>query len=240
MKDKIHKALNDHTTRVFARTQIFIALITVISIASIITETVDSLSRFHGWFLVIEWTSAILFSIEYVARIMTSERKLRYIFSFWGLIDLASIVPTFLSFANLTVLKSARILRLMRLLRIFRMTRIYVTSVQDDKKQKTQGDVARINTVIYFLALFSSIVAFGSAMYVAEQHQPDYANIPLAMIQSAKIVLGGLGQTPATTLPGEIVILFSRLAGLALFGLLISVVGKGLNQLLFGDDKEKK
>lgn len=236
----VDTALNDHTSKLFARTQIFIAIITVVSITSIILETVETLGRFHNLFEIIEWSTATVFGLEYLGRTITTKRKLKYIFSFWGLIDLASTAPTFLSFANLSVLKSARILRLIRLLRIFRLTRIAVAHMQDDKSEKTEADVARINAVIYFLALFSSIVAFGSALYIAEQSQPDYANIPLAMLQSAKIVLGGLGQTPALTMPGEIIILLSRLAGLALFGLLISVVGKGLNQLLFGDEKEKK
>ncbi len=89
------------------------------------------------------------------------------------------------------------------------------------------------------MALSSSFVALGSGLYVVEHQQKAYENIPRAMIEAAKILLGGLGQANATTIPGELVILLGRLVGLALFGLLISVVGNDLNQLIFGSDAKK-
>jgi voltage-gated potassium channel len=237
MKNKIDAALNNHHSRYFAPTQLLIAAVTVISISGIVVETVSSLNNYHVLFAVIEWLTAIFFAFEYVARLTTSKNKLRYIISFWGLLDLISILPTFLSLANLTALKSVRVLRILRLMRIFRLAKISRAYLETHDEAKTERELTRMSTTIYFLALFSSVIALGSILYILEHTQKAYENIPMAMIQAAKIILGGLGQAPASTLAGDITIIVGRFIGLALFGLLISVVGKSLNGLLFGKDK---
>ena len=76
-------------------------------------ETVDSLhDRFHGLFTTCEVVITLIFTLEYIGHVMTAKRKRDYIFSLWGMIDLLAILPTYLQIANITALKSTRILRL--------------------------------------------------------------------------------------------------------------------------------
>jgi voltage-gated potassium channel len=237
MKSKIAVALNSPHSKNFAKVQFIIALVTSISVLGIVLETVSGLGKYQPVFTIIEWATAVFFIAEYVARVATSKSKVRYIFSFWGIVDFVSVLPTVLGIANLTPLKTVNVLRILRLLRIFRLAKITRAYMHTQDRAKSEKELARLNTTVYFLALFTSVVGLGSLLYVIESSQKAYENIPLAMIQAAKIILGGLGQVNALTLAGELSIIVGRFVGLALFGLLISVVGKSLNGLLFGKDK---
>ena len=88
--------------------------------------------------------------------------------------------------------------------------------------------------LLYFMSLLFSIVSLGTLLYAVEGQQEAFANIPLAMSQCTRILLGGLSSVNPSTVLGEFCILFTRLVGLALFGLLISVTGKALQRILFG------
>ena len=121
------------------------------------------------------------------------------------------------------------------MIRIAKISREYLKSHDD---AKSQGESNKINVVIYFLALFTAITIFGSALYLANETQSAYSNIPLGMLEATKILLGGLGQTNPETMTGQIIMLITRFAGLALFGLLISVIGSILSELLFGKQQK--
>jgi voltage-gated potassium channel len=235
----LEKSLDDHTTRHFMGLQVFLAIVTIISILSIILETVPSLARFDHIMMTVEWICVLIFTLEYIARLVISKNKLRYIFSAWGIIDLVSILPTYLHLGNLTFLKSVRALRIQRYLRILRIAKISRAYLQTRDVQQSEAEATLMNFVIYFLALFSAVIAFGAALYAVEHTQADYSSIPLSMLQSARILLGGIGETPPKSIAGEIIMIFTRLGGLALFGLLISVIGTTLNKWLFGHHGHK-
>lgn len=239
-KADIDGALNKPGSKYFAQTQIFLASVVVISITSIILETVHTLNdSYHAVFIFIEWATVAVFSLEYIARLWVSKKKTSYIFSFWGIIDAISILPTYASGINLTFLKSFRDLRILRMLRVARLAKISRTYVVSKDKAETEADFNKMNITIYFMALFSTMIIFASLLYAFDAGTYAYSNIPLAMIQSAKILVGGLGQAATTTLAGEITVIIERFVGLALFGLLIAIIGGVLKQVLFGDIEKK-
>ena len=237
IKTRLFNALEDHKSKEFIPVQIFLSFVTLVSILSIVLETVPSLEEFMNLFLIIEWFSVIIFTMEFLSRVWVNERKLVYIFSFWGLIDIVSILPTYLGLANLTFLKSGRTLRILRFTRILRMGKIFRSYFKNLDMDKRKAAHNQINIAIYFLALASATTIFGSILYVIEHPSPAYANIPLAMLQVVVVLFGGVW-SPSTTLSGEIVILITRLVGLALFGLLISIIGGVLNEWLLGQRKD--
>lgn len=91
-------------------------------------------------------------------------------------------------------------------------------------------------TTVEFTAVgvFTLEYLFGSLLYAVEGHQTEAANIPLAMLWVAKVILGGITQSVPETVWGDIVIVATRFTGLMLFGLLIYVVGDTLTRTLFG------
>lgn len=237
LTDQINESLHDQSSRKFVRFNILLAIVTIISITSIIFETVASLHYFHSVFLIIEWASVIFFTFEYLARIYTTNEKRKYVFSFWGIADILSIIPTFFSLGNWTFLKSVRILRILRLLRLLRLIKIIHIYTGTLRAVDSQEEINKQNIILYFFTLATGVLLSGAVLYTLEHNQKAYENIPLSMLQGAKLLVGGLAIALPQTIGGEIAVVVIRFIGLALFGLLIAIVGGALNQLIFGDKK---
>lgn len=111
--------------------QILIAVI-LLSVAVVLADSVQSLSeRMHGVFFVMEWAFTLMFTLEYVARLSCVRHPWRYATSFFGIVDLVAILPTYLAllFPELHALIDVRILRLLRIFRVFKLV-AYVTEYQ--------------------------------------------------------------------------------------------------------------
>jgi voltage-gated potassium channel len=209
-----------------------LAFITILSIIALVLETVPSLVSYHGVFLGVEYAVATIFTAEYIARLITEPKRWHYVFSFYGLVDLAAILPTYLGLGNLTPLKSARairILRFLRLLRLLKITRMHGLHTHTDL-----DSVYKLNIQIYLVAVFTSLVMLGSALYLSEQAQPAFASIPAAMLWVTHIILGGGPVASPHTGFGMGVELLARFVGLVLFGFLIHIVGSFVNIMLLG------
>ncbi len=111
-----------------------LVLLTVI-VASVLVVILDSVSTYaarHGPVLnALEWTVTALFTVEYVARLVVVQRPWRYATSFFGIVDLMSVLPTYLAFffPELHALIDIRLLRLLRVFRILKLTQ-YLTEIQ--------------------------------------------------------------------------------------------------------------
>ena len=120
----LEKAFTDHQSPLYIEVNNFFALITLISVLFIALEAFGSLQRYAGLFNVVEWIVVALFSFEYICRIIAEKRKIKYIFSFYGLTDLIAVLPTYFGLANFSFLKIARITRILRFLRLTRLVKI--------------------------------------------------------------------------------------------------------------------
>ncbi len=237
-KSLLHDWFYNPDTLGFKVVNDFLAFITIVSVLSIILETVPSLSAYEPLFNLIEYTTVFFFTLEYLARVM-AERKdfTAYIFSFFGLIDLLAIIPSYIGFSNLTFLKTARVLRILRLLRMIRLAKV-TRLIQQEKKELESYRVAyRLNIGIYFFALLSATIIFGTLIYITEHEEAAFSSIPLGMLWSIKPIMGGVAQTEPMTIFGQIIAVSARFTGLVLFGLLIAIVGNGVKKLLFGSTK---
>ena len=220
MQKFLLKAFYKPNSKYFKKVNNFLAAITLISIASVSLETVESFNTYKHIFNWIQFLTIHIFTLEYIGRIIAKNKKpLEYIFSFFGMIDLLAIIPTYLNLTNLTFLKSARILRILRFLRILRIAK--TARLKPETINKEEEDFFHSYKIkIYFFSLFASILIFGSLIYVIESPNPEFANTPLSMIWSAKVLLGGVPQITPTTIFGDVVIILTRFVGLLLFGLL--------------------
>ena len=120
----LKNAFTDYQSPLYMKVNNFFALITLVSVFFISLETVESLQPYMGLFKVIEWITVILFSFEYAGRIIAEKRKFKYIFSFYGLVDLIAVIPTYFGLANFSFLKIARITRVLRFLRMIRLVKM--------------------------------------------------------------------------------------------------------------------
>ena len=116
-KTKLHEVIFEADTRAGKLFDIVLLILILGSVAIVMLESVNSIRREHEQILnIIEWGLTILFSIEYITRIISIKKPLKYIFSFYGLIDLLSILPTYLGLfitgaSSMAAIRSIRLLR---------------------------------------------------------------------------------------------------------------------------------
>ena len=98
LRDKIYRVIFGTDTPAGQRFDIVLIYLILISVAAVILDSIESVNREYGmWLFRLEWVFTLLFSLEYLMRIYSSPKPLHYIFSFYGLVDLLSIVPTYLA-----------------------------------------------------------------------------------------------------------------------------------------------
>ena len=180
IKQRLYSIIFESDTakgKLFDRTIIGLILI---SLLVVILDSVESISkRFDYFFTALEWTFTILFTIEYVARLYCAPQRLKYAFSFYGLIDLLSVIPTYLAllFPELHSLLDIRVLRLIRVFRIFKLTEYY-----SEYNDLTSAIIATKKKIFVFLTLVSmAVLVMGTLMYVVEGAQNGYTSIPVGI-----------------------------------------------------------
>ena len=149
----------------------------LLSVLAAVLTSVEPIARLHAnWLHGAEWFFTILFSIEYVARIVCVRRPLRYAGSFFGVIDLLSILPSYVSLfvPGAHVLLDVRILRLLRIFRILKLT-LYI------QEFSMLGDAlmaSRRKILVFLSTVFLIVFLLGTVMYVVEGPQHGFTSIP--------------------------------------------------------------
>ena len=234
-KKAIFSAFENYDSPYYRLVNDTLALVTIISIASVALETVPSIQN-YSIFKIIEWFSVILFSLEYMLRIWSSPKRLRYIFSFFGLVDLVSILPSLLGVGNLTFLKSARIVRILRFLRLLRLVKLSRV-----KSSRAGGlGVFSLNIFIYFIALISILFIFGLVLHLSSSEGGHYWSIPGGMLWALLVFFSYPPEYEVGGSFGLVITILAKFCGMVMFGLLIGVTGQMLNNFLLGRDNPDK
>jgi voltage-gated potassium channel len=143
-------------------------------------DSVQSVSQRHGTlFNVVEWGFTLAFTVEYVARLATVDRPLRYARSFFGVIDLLSVMPTYLAFffPELHALIDIRILRLLRTFRILKL----VAYVSEYRYLAAALSDSRRKIFVFLAAVLMIQVSMSTLMYVVEGPENGFTNIPTSI-----------------------------------------------------------
>ena len=213
----------------------FLAIATILAVLLVALETVPSLAPYLPYFVLAEYVLVAIFSLEYLIRIYQAPSKLKYIFSFFGLVDLIAILPSMLGFANLTFIKVGRAVRIIRLLRILRLAKLSKVST---KNSAPSSSVYLYNIEIYVAALTIATLILGSLFYIFEHGQAAGSSIPSGMYWSLKVILGELAYPQPETFGGGVTMVLTRITSLVLLGLLINLAGTILRKVLTGSEKD--
>lgn len=239
----LHEGFANEESRLYMIINDFIVFLIFFSILSILLDSVQSIAdKYATFFNVSDWIVVFFFTCEYVANIYVAKRKRDYLFSIWGVIDLLAIIPTYLTGGiDLRAVKVLRILRVLRFLRMMRMLRLLKLAKKASEEYEDSKS-AKISTLkmdlqIYFIALFTILVTFSTAEYYIERgvENTQFTSIPQAMWWCiVTITTVGYGDMYPVTPLGRIVAGMAMLCGVALFGLLMNVIGKSMMSSLFG------
>ena len=229
------RAFYEPNTRIFIIVNDLLSIIIIISIIAVVFESVSEFNQYHQFFLMIEFVAVFIFSAEYICRIIGAPKKLSYIFSLFGFIDLISILPTWLHITNLTPAKSVRALRIIRFLRIMRLAKITRLEHLERPSRKDIAAVIRLNLQIYFITIIFTVVILGNLAYIFEHDSSHFKNIPLSMLWILESLLGGsISTTVPQTYAGIIIFMVARFISLVLLGFLIHIIGNVISHVLLG------
>lgn len=149
----------------------------VASVIVVMLESVTSIREQYGHELyVAEWGFTILFTIEYIARLSCTRRPLRYARSFFGIVDLLAILPTYL-IALFPAARFLMVIRVLRLLRAFRVLKLAAYVRESDLLIRSLA-ASRRKITVFLLAVFATTLILGSLMYLIEGEEHGFDSIP--------------------------------------------------------------
>ncbi|ALN83115.1 ion transporter [Lysobacter antibioticus] len=186
----------------------FDLLLIGVILASVMVIMFDSVPRFHArwaaWLYALEWLFTALFTVEYALRLAVVRRPWRYALSTWGLIDLLSILPTYLSL----LLPGSQSLLVVRILRILRLFRILKLTQYVEEGGVLVGALwrSRRKIFVFICAVLTVVVIFGALMYVVEGPERGFTSIPTGMYWAiVTMATVGFGDIAPTTTLGRFV-----------------------------------
>ena len=198
-KEKLHEIIYEADTKEGKLFDVILLVAIIASVVLVMLESVDSFDKkYHTFLDVSEWIITILFSIEYILRVISIKKPLKYIFSFYGIIDLLSTIPKYLSFVivgshNLAALRALRLLRVFRILKLAR----YV-GASNKLLVALRASRAKIAVFLFFVVIICVIL--GTIMYMIEGEENGFTNIPKSIYWAiVTLTTVGYGDISAAT-----------------------------------------
>ena len=227
--EKLRRFIEDTDTRAGRSFDIFIQILIVASLISFSVSTIpvlsDSTIKFLRYFQVF---TVSIFSIEYILRIVVAKRKLSYIFSFYGLIDLIAILPFYLSFG--IDLRSLRVLRMFRLFRLIKLVRYSKALNRYQRALKLASE----ELIIFLFGVLILFFLAGAGIYFFENPaQPEVFTSIFSSLWWAVITLTtvGYGDIYPITVGGKIFTFFLLIIGLGIIAVPSGILASSLSKV---------
>ncbi len=225
LKEKIHEIIFEADTPMGKAFDVALLILIMASVLVVMLESVHNLqTRYSSFFYALEWGFTIVFTIEYILRLYCVYRPIKYASSFFGIIDLLAILPTYISLFiyGTQYLLVIRGLRLLRVFRIFKLGHFLAEA--DTIVKALRASRAKITVFLTFVLLL--VIVIGSVMYLVEGGQNDgFSSIPRAIYWTiVTLTTVGYGDiTPVTEL-GQFLSAFIMILGYAIIAVPTGIV----------------
>ena len=180
-RHRLHEVIFEADTPAGRTFDIVLLVLIVLSVATVMLESVEQFRTLYGMeLLVLEWVFTVLFTVEYALRLLAVKRPSAYALSFFGVVDLLAILPTYLSLF-LFGTQALVVVRAIRLLRIFRVLKLgnYLDESQVISKSLT---ASRRKISVFLFAIAMIVMIIGAVMSLVEGEQnPGFSSIPLSV-----------------------------------------------------------
>lgn len=231
------RKLFDTSTKLGHRIELFIQILIIISIINFTVQTLPNINpTYQKVSNSIEVVSVFFFSLEYFLRLLSSKKPFKFIFSFFGIVDLLAILPFYLTLG--TDLKSLRAVRLFRLLRLLKFLR-YGDTLKNLKQSfdNVKKELILFSAATLLLIYFSSVGIY----FFENEAQPDaFSSVFNAMWWSvATLTTVGYGDIYPITTGGKIFSTFIVFIGLGLVAVPTGLIASSLTQALNKKSSDK-
>jgi voltage-gated potassium channel len=223
-KQKIYEIIFEADTPAGKLFDVSLLFVILISVALVMLESVESIrTNYYHLLRVLEWAITAIFTIEYAMRIVVIKKSFRYIFSFYGIIDLLSVLPTYI---GLIVIGShslvvIRVLRLLRVFRILKLTRY--TQAGRSLARALWASREKISVFIFFVIILVIIV--GTIMYLVEGEAHGFTSIPRGIYWAiVTLTTVGYGDISPKTAFGQFIASMVMIIGYAIIAVPTGIV----------------
>ncbi|MBL7049374.1 MAG: ion transporter [Nitrospira sp.] len=196
-------------------------------IASVIVVMLDSVKDIHNVYgeelYIAEWFFTFLFSAEYLIRILSLKRPMKYVGSFFGIVDMLAILPTYLSI----ILPGSQYLiaiRILRILRIFRVLKL-VQYISESQQLMSALWASRRKIAVFLFTVLTMIVIFGSLMYLVEGEENGFSSIPKSIYWAVvTLTTVGYGDIAPKTNLGQILASLIMITGYSIIAVPTGII----------------
>ena len=223
-KNRIHEIIVEADTPSGKAFDIVLILVIIASVFVVMLDSVHAISIQYGrLFIILEWIFTVLFTCEYFLRIYSVGKPFKYITSFFGVIDLLAIVPTYLSLI-LPMTKYMITLRILRLLRIFRVMKLIQYIAAADTLMVAMRN-SRRKILVFLLTVMIMVIVFGSAMYIIEGESSGFTSIPRSIYWAVvTLTTVGYGDISPVTALGQFIAAIIMIIGYAIIAVPTGIV----------------
>lgn len=204
-RSRLHDVIYESNTPAGKAFDVALLILILLSIAVVILDSVPKHHARHGeLFLALEWAFTVIFTLEYLLRLIAVRRPMRFVMSPLGLVDLLSILPSYLS-VFVPGAQSLLVLRALRLLRIFRIFKLaHFLTEAEFLTAAIRGSVRKI--AIFMLAVVALTIILGSVMYLVEGAEAGFTSIPESIYWAVvTITTVGYGDIAPVTALGKFI-----------------------------------
>jgi voltage-gated potassium channel len=200
----------------------------VLSIVVVMLESVSDIEARHGAKLrTAEWFFTLLFTMEYVLRLACVERPSRYARSFFGIVDLLAIVPTYFSLL-VPGAQAMLVIRTVRILRVFRVLKL-ASYVRESETLMRALVASRLKIEVFLFAVLTMVVVFGSLMYLVEGPEHGFTSIPRGVYWAiVTMTTVGYGDISPQTDVGQAIAAIIMILGYGIIAVPTGIVGAEL------------
>ncbi len=229
-QSKLHTIIFEADTQAGRIFDIFLIIVILLSVLTVMLDSVKDLNLRYGDILYsIEWFFTILFTIEYLLRLMSVGKPLKYATSFFGLIDLFSFLPTYFSLLvpGTQFFLVIRLLRVLRIFRVFKLVR-FLREAQI-LMQAMRGSSRKI--AVFLFTVLTLVVIFGSLMYVIEDEKNGFTSIPISVYWAiVTLTTVGYGDVSPQTGMGQALAAIIMILGYSIIAVPTGIVTAELTQ----------
>jgi voltage-gated potassium channel len=202
----------------------------LLSVAAVMLDSVNSINANYGRLLhAVEWFFTILFTVEYILRLVCVGKPMRYAVSFFGIVDLLAILPTYTSL----LFPSSRyllVVRILRVLRIFRVLKLGHHTKEATMLRKALY-ASRRKILVFFSAVLTLVVIIGSLMYVIEGQQGGFTSIPRSVYWAVvTLTTVGYGDISPQSAPGQLLAALVMILGYSIIAVPTGIVTAELSR----------
>lgn len=226
----LHEVIYEADTRAGKLFDIALIFCILASVLAVMLESVASIRAVHGAELIaIEWFFTILFSIEYLLRLLSVNRPLKYAASFFGVVDLLAILPSYLSLI-VPGTHYFLVIRALRILRVFRVLKL-VPYLQESALLMDALRASRRKITVFLYAVLTLVVIIGSMMYMIEGEQNGFTSIPRAIYWAiVTLTTVGYGDIAPATPIGQALAAVVMIMGYGIIAVPTGIVTAELSQ----------